>query len=95
MMSGHVLKHITGPPDYGSACSQETVRVDAGHSNVAQLSPEQQPQKDQVRQDSSKQAAGSGPAVSVGREKRPALLPRQSVATAKGRFDHKGDERDA
>src|SRR6266849_3878086 len=94
MVSCHVLKHINDPPDWKSACSRGTARVGAGHSNVAQLSHEQQPEKDQAGQDWSKLLAGSGPRGSVGRERTPALLPRQSAVTGGEKFGPKEDERD-
>ncbi len=94
MMSSHVLKHITDPPDCESACSRGTARAGAGHSNVAQLSHEQQPEKDQAGQDSSKLLVRSGPRGSVGRERTHALRPRQSAVTVGEKFGPKEDERD-
>ena len=78
MMSSHMLSHISDPPDGASA--EGTVRAVARLQNVAQCVRQLQPEKDQVGIGSSTPGAASGPHVSAGRQRRPALLPRQNAA---------------
>ena len=69
MMCGHMLNHISDPPEGASAAAEGTAQAVAGLSNVARFVQQRQPEKDQEEQDSSKPEVGSGPAVSVDRER--------------------------
>jgi hypothetical protein len=53
-----------------------------------------QVEKDQDERGSSKPEAESGSRVSAGQKRRHALLPKQSVVPARGRFGHEEGEKD-
>jgi len=82
------LTAISDPPDGASASAEGTVRVVARLQTVARFVRQQQPEKDREGQDSSMPGAASGFAASAGRQRRPALLPKQSVAKAWKRCGH-------
>jgi hypothetical protein len=94
MLSGDVLSHISDPPDLKAALPSRPGLDFAGLQNVIRLCHRQRPKMDQEGRDSSKPRVGSESRVSVGQERRHALLPRQRVAPTGGRLGHEEGEKD-